>query len=90
MIEMFGIPDLEYEKALEKVVLEDNPEKLTTEELYAMVKPLEPEEYFTGDRNTREFFIDFIYWQQERARDTGMYYDLRKKYGKLILPRRRF
>lgn len=90
LIEMLGIPDLEYEKAWETVVLEDAPEKRTTEELYAMVKPLESEEYFTGDRNTREFFIEFIYWQQERARDNGMYYDLRKKYNKPIPVRRNF
>lgn len=65
MIEEFGVPDEEYENAMKKCLTIDY-NKMTTEELYEIIKHLEPEGYFIGDRFTREFFIKFIEFQRER------------------------
>ena len=67
MIEEFGEPDTNYNEALKKCY-EVDIEKTSTEELYNIVKWLEPEGYFDG-RKTREFIISFINWQREREKD---------------------
>lgn len=71
LIKELGVPDLEYEKALKKA-LTINPNNATTEELWEIVKHLEPEGYFDG-RKTRDFFIAFINWQKDRNRDAGYF-----------------
>ncbi len=65
LIEEFGVPDEEYENAMKKCLTIDY-EKFTTQELLDIVKPLEPEGYFTGEQTKREFIIAFIKFQRER------------------------
>ena len=71
LIKELGVPDLEYNKAMQKCLTVDY-KNATTEELWQIVRHLEPEGYFDG-RKTREFFISFIEWQRERNRDAGYF-----------------
>ena len=71
LIKELGVPDLEYSKAMQKCLTVDY-KNATTEELWQIVRHLEPEGYFDG-RKTREFFISFIEWQRERNRDAGYF-----------------
>ena len=73
LIDLFGIPDPVYDEAMKKCLTVDY-EKATTEDLWNIVKYLEPEGYFNGDRMNREFFIAFIKWQRERNRDAGYFF----------------
>ena len=73
MVEMFGIPDPVYDEAMKKCLTVDY-EKASTEELWNIVKHLEPEGYFRGDRMSRKFFIEFIEWQRMRNRDAGYFF----------------
>ena len=72
LIDLFGIPDKVYEEAMKKCLTIDY-DKATTEELWNIVKHLEPEGYFDG-RKTREFFVKFIEWQRMRNKDAGYFY----------------
>ena len=71
LIKELGVPDLEYNKAMQKCLTVDC-KNATTEELWQIVRHLEPEGHFDG-RKTREFFISFIEWQRERNRDAGYF-----------------
>ena len=85
LIQLFGIPDLEYDKAFEKCICTDNYEALSTEELFEIVKHLEEKGYWDwklDGKNDREFLIGYMNWQKERAKDRGMYYEIREKHGK--------
>ena len=46
MIELFGIPNPEYDEAFERCICTDNYADFTTEALFEIVKPLEKKEYW--------------------------------------------
>lgn len=73
LVKEWGIPDKIYNEAMKKCLTIDY-KKATTQELWDIVKHLEPEGYFDG-RKTREFFIEFINWQRERNKDSGYFFE---------------
>ena len=52
MIELFGIPNSEYDEAFERCICTDNYADFTTEALFEMVKPLE--ETYQGIHDLRK------------------------------------
>lgn len=74
LLELFGVPDEEYDKAfILCCALPNNYDAYTTEELYKLIKPLEDDGYFVGNRATREFFIEYIKHIKDKGKDCFLY-----------------